>query len=150
MPGALGASCPISLASLYPLTTPFHPSLSRIRSILTPPGRNTTGGSQSPSTTVLSTPTWQDPPSSMISILPFKSWSTCAALVGDGFVEAFAEGAASGTPARWMRESASGEFGIRAPKVGRPAVTSGASLLGLGFGRRIVRGPGQNLFIRGL
>ena len=43
-----------------------------------------------------------------------------------------------------MRASASGEDGIRAPKVGSEAETCGARGFGVGRGRRIVRGPGQN------
>ncbi len=64
-------------------------------------------------------------------------------------MEALAEGAASGTSARWMRARASKDEGIRTAKVGREAVTSGASGDGLGRGRRMVRGPGQKREMRG-
>lgn len=72
--------------------------------------------------------------------------------MGDGFVDAFALGAAMGTELKKMRSCARGEEGMRTPKVGSPAVTSGARGEdgGVGRGRIIVRGPGQNAVIRGL
>jgi hypothetical protein len=45
---------------------------------------------------------------------------------------------------------ANGEAGIRAPKVGNPAETSGARGDGSGRGSKIVNGPGQNFSINGL
>ncbi len=63
--------------------------------------------------------------------------------MGEGFEEAFADGAATGTPARWMRARASLEDGMRTATVGREAVTSGAKGDGVGKGNSIVRGPGQ-------
>ncbi len=88
------------------------------------------------------------PPSRMVSILPSRSCRTCAAVVGDGFVDAFAEGAARGTLAAWIRASASSEEGIRTANVAREAVTCGASGEGLGRGRRMVRAPGQKRAMR--
>ena len=114
-----------------------------------PPGLSIAGGSDSPSTTVLSTPTSQEPPSIMISILPFKSCITCCAVVGDGFVDAFADGAAKGRSASLMSNSANLEEGMRTPKLESPAVTSGASVDPGVVGSNIVKGPGQNLYIRG-
>src|SRR5690606_24730901 len=108
------------------------------------------GGSHRPSTTVLSTPTWHGPPSRIISILPSRSSRTCRAVVGDGFVDALADGAASGAPDSFISARASAESGILAPKVGSPAVTSGASLDGFGAGRRIVSGPGQKRSMSGM
>ncbi|QBZ54610.1 hypothetical protein PoMZ_10315 [Pyricularia oryzae] len=122
----------------------------RLRSsIATPPGRSTAGGSHRPSTTVLSTPTPQGPPSRISSRRPSRSSRTWCAVVGEGRVDALAEGAASGTPASLISVRASGDAGMRAPNVGRPAVTSGASRDGCGFGRRIVSGPGQKRSISG-
>ncbi|KAK5624740.1 hypothetical protein RRF57_000456 [Xylaria bambusicola] len=118
--------------------------------MLTPPGLKTTGGLQIPSTTVLSTPTGQGPPSRISSIRPSRSSSTWAAVVGEGFVEALAEGAASGAPTSLISERASGEAGILTPKVFSPAVTSGASFDGVGLGINIVNGPGQKRSISGL
>ena len=78
------------------------PPSSRIASTLMPPGRRTTGGSRRPSTTVDSKPTEQGPPS-MINGMRFRrSVNTCDALVGDGFPEALAEGAARGREERWQ------------------------------------------------
>lgn len=62
---------------------------------------------------------------------------------------AFAEGAARGALASLINERASAEAGIRHPKVGRPAVTSGARREGEGLGSRMVRGPGQKRVMRG-
>ena len=118
--------------------------------MLMPPGLRMTGGEQRPSTMVLSTPTSQEPPSKITSMRPSRSWRTCSAVVVEGLVDALAEGAAMGTPASFMSESAKGESGMRTPKVLRPEVTSGASIEYSGFGRRIVRGPGQKRLIRGL
>ena len=81
---------------------------------------------------------------------PRRSSSTCSAAVGDGRVDAFADGAASGTPASWISVRANPDAGIRAPKLSSPAVTSGASRDGCGFGSRIVSGPGQNRWISGM
>lgn len=63
--------------------------------------------------------------------------------MGDGFVDALAEGPASGLSATWMRSRANADEGIRTPNVGRFAVTSFASSESFGLGRRIVSGPGQ-------
>ena len=96
---------------------------------------------------MLSTPTPHGPPSSIISILPCRSWKTCSAVVGEGLVLALAEGAASGRSASFMRARASGAEGMRAPKVLRDAVTSGARGDGVGRRRSIVSGPGQKRWI---
>ena len=55
-----------------------------------------------------------------------RELAQAADALGLGFVDAFADGAASGVPARLMSERARAEAGMRAPKVERPAVTSGA------------------------
>lgn len=106
------------------------------------------GGLDSPSTTVLSTPTSQGPPSNIKSIRPERSCRTCEAVVGEGLVEALAEGAASGRAASWTRLKASKDEGMRTATVEREAVTSGANGDGEGSGRRMVSGPGQNRDIR--
>ena len=81
---------------------------------------------------------------------PARSSSTCCAAVGEGLVLAFAEGAASGALASLIRDRARAEAGMRHPKVGRPAVTSGAKREeGEGLGRRMVSGPGQKRVMRG-
>lgn len=98
---------------------------------------------------MLSTPTLHGPPSRISSIRPSRSPRTCCAVVGLGRVEAFAEGAARGRSARWIRRRAKGDEGIRQPNVGRPDVTSGARGECGGFGRRIVKGPGQKRDISG-
>lgn len=69
-------------------------------------------------------------------------------MVGEGLVDALADGAASGRPAKWIRARASREDGIRTPKVDREPVTAGAKGDGLGSGRRILNGPGQKREIR--
>ena len=107
------------------------------------------GGLVSPSTTVLSTPTSHDPPSSIRSIRPERSCKTWRAVVGEGLDEAFADGAARGLSVRWMSASARREDGMRTATVVRLAVTSAAKGEGVGTGSRIVRGPGQNLAMSG-
>ena len=62
---------------------------------------------------------------------------------------ALAEGAASGRSVSFMRARASGAEGMRAPKVRRDAVTSGARGDGVGSGSSMVSGPGQNRWISG-
>ena len=79
---------------------------------------------------------------------PERSFSTWAAVVGEGRVEALADGAATGTPARWMSARARSEEGIRTANVGRPAVTWGARGDGCGSGNSMVSGPGQKRSIR--
>lgn len=79
---------------------------------------------------------------------PERSCRTCAAVVGDGFVDALAEGAARGTPAVWIRARASREDGIRTAKVLSEAVISGARQFRVGRGRMMVSGPGQNCAIK--
>ena len=70
--------------------------------------------------------------------------------MGLGFVLALAEGAARGIFARWMSARASALLGIRAAKVGCPAVTSLAIREPGGLGRRMLKGPGQNAEIKGM
>lgn len=48
-----------------------------------------------------------------------------------------------------MSASASKDEGMRAAKVGREAVTSGARGDGFGKGNKTVKGPGQNREMRG-
>lgn len=149
MPGALGAPDSSAL-SAYAILTFSHPEHCLSCSTLTPPGLSIAGGEQSPSTTVLSKPTSQGPPSSTCVIRPSRSCATCSAVVGEGFVDAFAEGAATGTFASRRSESATGFRGIRAPNVFNPTVTDGAKGDGFGSGRSIVNGPGQNFSINSL
>ena len=62
-----------------------------------PPGRSSVG-SPTQETIVNSTPTLHGPASTMRSIRPRRSVSTCAALVGETWPERFAEGATIGPP----------------------------------------------------
>ena len=86
-------------------------------------------------------------------MLPLRSWYTCAAVVGEGLVDRFAEGAAIGVSLSAMRALATGSEGIRTANVGWPAVVNLESVCECTFvvvvvGRRIVSGPGQSCFIR--
>ena len=64
--------------------------------------------------------------------------------MGEGFEDAFADGAARGTLERCMSMRASIDDGMRTATVGRELVTSGAKGEGVGKGSSIVKGPGQN------
>ncbi len=69
-------------------------------------------------------------------------------MVGDGFEDAFADGAARGTSASWMRARARGDDGMRTATVGSDVVTSDANGDGVGKGKRMVSGPGQKREIK--
>ena len=80
---------------------------------------------------------------------PERSCRTWAAVVGEGLVDVFAEGAARGIWAVCIKAKARRDEGMRAPKVGRDALTWGASGDGVGRGSRMVSAPGQNRWING-
>lgn len=63
--------------------------------------------------------------------------------MGDGFVDALAEGPAIGLSVTWIKRRANADEGIRTPNVGRFAVTSFANSDPCGLARRIVSAPGQ-------
>ena len=101
----------------------------------------------SPVTSIMddSMPISTGPPSSIMSIRPERSSSTCCAVEGDGLPEAFALGAAIYTPLSLMSLAASGWDGILIATVSSPPVVSFGTisfLLNI-----IVIGPGQNLSI---
>lgn len=85
----------------------------------------------------------------MSGIRVCRSVYTWAAVVGDGFPEALADGAASGSPDSEQRASAIGCSGSLAANVGCPAVTDGESREFGGSGSSIVSGPGQNFAMSG-
>ena len=66
-----------------------------------------------PSTTVLSNPTPHAPPSMISGTLPSRSLATCSALVGLGFPDVLALGAASGAFATAIKALATGWDGMR-------------------------------------
>lgn len=132
------------------LVLPSSPSIClttlAIASTPSPPGRSTLTSPSPPSlqlrpsTTVLSTPTPQSPPSNIHPrpSAPPISCTTCSALVGLGRPDEFADGALTGVLASCITASASGWEGIRIPLVcgaGRGG--------GCGEGKRRVSGPGQ-------
>jgi hypothetical protein len=84
-----------------------------------------------------------------MSIRPSRSFRTCAAVVGDGRPDAFADGAANGRPESEIRRRARGEDGMRTPTVWRVEEISVHKGDGWGRGRMIVRGPGQKRDIKG-
>ena len=92
--------------------------------------------------TVDSTPTSHSPPSTIASTRPVKSSTQCRAQVGLGEPERFADGAASGTPARRMSSRATGWAGMRTATVSSPPDVSFGTRPD--FGRMTVIGPGQN------
>ena len=109
-----------------------HPSATRPPrpsscSRVMPPSRSTTGTSPRTSTTVDSTPTRHGPPSTTTSTTSPRSASTCAAVVGEGRPDRFADGAATGTPAARSSASATGWSGTRTATLGSPAVAARGS-----------------------
>ena len=88
-----------------------------------------------------STPTRQGPPSTMASIRPSISCSTCWAVVVEGLPERLAEGAAMGTPESRMISRVASFAGQRTPTVSSPAVVVFGTISRTG--RIMVRGPGQ-------
>src|SRR5699024_12199529 len=75
------------------------------------------------SITVDSTPAFAAPPSNIAAIFPSISSLTCVALVGLGFPDKLALGAATGRLAAISSARAAGWLGIRIPTVSNPAVT---------------------------
>ena len=97
------------------------------------------------STIVDSMPMPTGPPSRTISILPFISSITCAAVVGEGLPDRLALGAAINTPESFISFKAPGWDGIRiATVLSPPVVVSGTTDLFLNI---MVRGPGQKASI---
>ena len=92
-------------------------------------------------TTVDSTPTRQGPPSRISGMRPAISSHTSWAQVGLGRPEAFALGAATGTPERRISACATGCPGQRTATVSRPAVTVRGTASAAGSTQ--VSGPGQ-------
>ncbi len=117
--------------------------------MLTPPGLSTAGGSQVPSTTVLSTPTRQGPPSRMSPILPSRSSSTWRAAVGDGRVDALADGARQRRPGQPDQRPRQRRRRHAHAEVGQPRRHLGRQPRRRGLGSRIVSGPGQNRSMSG-
>ena len=94
------------------------------------------------SSTVLSRPTLQVPPSSTMGMLPSRSSSTCWAVVGLGLPLRLALGAATGTPAALSSLSATGWSGMRTATLLSPALVTAGTVGFLGSSN--VSGPGQN------
>src|SRR5262249_40699811 len=118
---------------------------SRNCSSVTAPARRITGRDPVQSTTVDSNPTSVGSAFSMQPIRPSRSVLTACHVVGLGFPDRFADGAATGNPQARKNWSAIGFLGIRTPTVINPAVTiEGTRSL---FGRITVSGPGKNLLI---
>src|SRR5699024_9520692 len=107
-------------------------------------GVESTGYSPVQSITVDSTPTFAAPPSNIAAIFPSISSLTCVALVGLGFPDKLALGAATGRLAAISSARAAGWLGIRIPTVSNPAVTKLATVPLL-F-RTYVIGPGEKTF----
>src|SRR5699024_10977643 len=99
-----------------------------------------TGIASVQSITVDSTPTPAGPASRSPEILPCKSLQTRSAVVGLGFPEVFALGAAIGLSHAWSEALATGWSGMRTPMVANPAVVLRAHVLL--WGRTKVIGPG--------
>ena len=143
MPGARGfkVSAPARAGSSSTL-----PKTSSSCSRVIPPGRKITGTSPVVSTMVDSTPTVHAPPSIIPAMRPCISASTVSASVGLGLPDKFAEGAATGVPARRISCAATGCDGIRTATVSSPALTSSGTILLLAT--ITVSGPGQNFSIK--
>src|SRR5699024_11433753 len=90
---------------------------------VTPPCLRITGYSPVQSITVDSTPTFAAPPSNIAAIFPSISSLTCVALVGLGFPDTFALGAATGRLTAISSARAAGWLGILKPTIYNPAVT---------------------------
>ena len=91
-----------------------------------------------------STPIGAGPPSTMRSMRPRRSASTCCAVVGETWPERLAEGATIGRPNAASISRATGWLGTRTAMVSRPAVASSATGQSARFGNTSVSGPGQN------
>ena len=92
-----------------------------------------------------SSPTGAGPPSTISSMRPRRSASTCAAVVGETWPERLADGATTGPPNAARMARATGWSGTRTPMVSRPAVAScGDRTIRDAFGSTSVSGPGQN------
>src|SRR5699024_3205160 len=103
-----------------------------ICSFVTPPGLRIIGISCVQSITVDSTPTPVGPPSIIPAIFPFKSAHTWSAVVGLGFPDKLALGAAIGILQFPNKCCATGWSGIRTAIVESPAVTFAAHVPLLG------------------
>src|SRR5699024_2062103 len=114
-------------------------------SFVMPPGRKITGIASVQSITVDSTPTPAGPASSNPAILPCKSLQTWSAVVGLGFPDVLALGAAIGLSHVLSSALAAGWSGMRTPMVASPAVVLGAHVPL--WGRTNVIGPGVNVSI---
>ena len=112
-------------------------------SFVIPPGRHMTIESSLLSLiTVDSTPKSASEPHRIASTLPVRSFKTCAAVVGLGFPERLAEGAAIGFPDNSIICCAVLCIGTRTAILSSPAVTeSGITSF---LGRITVNGPGMN------
>ena len=95
MPGASGASSSAAIPAGG--SASGRPSTRSIASRGTPPGRSSIGSPRQ-ATMVDSTPTGVAPPSTMRSMRPLRSASTCAAVVGETWPERLADGATTGLP----------------------------------------------------
>ena len=93
---------------------------------------------------VNSTPTGVAPPSTIRSIRPRRSASTCCAVVGETWPERLAEGATTGRPKAVRMSRATGWSGTRTAMLSSPAVASSATGQLSAFGSTSVSGPGQN------
>ena len=118
--------------------------MSRSSSIPMAPGRSTVGGTVVRSSTVDSTPTSIGPPSSTMSMRPFRSSSTCDARVGLGRENRLALGAAMGSRAAARSACATGWAGILIATVSSPAVTSRGHRCGAAV-RRASGAPARNV-----
>ena len=95
-------------------------------------------------TMVDSRPIGVAPPSTMSSMRPRRSASTCCAVVGETWPERFADGATTGRPKAARMSRATGCAGTRTAMVSRPAVASSATGQSARLGSTRVSGPGQN------
>ena len=107
MPGASGASSAIA-GERQRLPEHALRSASRGR----PPGRSRVGSPRQ-ATMVDSTPTGVGPPSTIRSMRPRRSASTCAAVVGETWPERLADGATTGPPNAASKRCATGWSGTR-------------------------------------
>ena len=102
-----------------------RPSTRSMASRGTPPGRSSIGSPRQ-ATMVDSTPTGVAPPSTMRSMRPRRSASTCCAVVGETWPERLADGATTGRPKR--REDVARDRMVR--HAHRDAVEAGGGELG--------------------
>ena len=91
-----------------------------------------------------SSPIGVGPPSTISSMRPRRSASTCCAVVGETWPERFADGATTGRPNAARMSRATGWPGTRTAMVSRPAVARSATGQSARLGSTSVSGPGQN------